>query len=410
MAVGIEAINFYGGPTAIDVRSIFIHRNLDSNRFENLLINKKSVAIPCEDPVTYGVNAAKPILDSFSSDEKDQIQLIITATETGIDFGKSISSYIHDILDLNPNCRVFEIKQACYGSTAALQLASHFIDNQFNSDAKALIISTDLSRPPKEMDYFEASQSVGAIAMIVSKKPEILALDVGASGFYSNEIMDTFRPLPDMETGDSDKSLLSYLDCLEHSFKDYKKKVEDVDFKQTFDYLAFHTPFGGMVKGAHRKIMRQLYRMGISEIDTDFQKRLVPSLIYSYQVGNVYSATLYLALCSLIDHVPIESVKRIGLFSYGSGCSSEFFSGVITAQSKAKLENMKINKRLEDRYELSFKEYDHLIKLNAELKFGTKNMNIDISGYSEIFSQTFEGKGLLYLKKINQYHREYEWS
>lgn len=61
--------------------------------------------------------------------------------------------------------------------------------------------------------------------MLISANPEILELDFGATGHYSYEVMDTCRPLPEIETGNPDLSLLSYLDCLENAYKNYKEKV-----------------------------------------------------------------------------------------------------------------------------------------------------------------------------------------
>jgi polyketide biosynthesis 3-hydroxy-3-methylglutaryl-CoA synthase-like enzyme PksG len=66
MMVGIEAINFYGGSAFLNVRRLFEARNLDLRRFDNLMIHRKSVALPCEDPVSFGVNAAQPLLDRLS--------------------------------------------------------------------------------------------------------------------------------------------------------------------------------------------------------------------------------------------------------------------------------------------------------------------------------------------------------
>src|SRR5690606_30479191 len=129
--------------------------------------------------------------------------------------------------------------------------------------------------------------------------PAILALDPGANGCHSFEVMDTCRPEVNIETGDPDLSLMSYLDCLENSFAAYAERVEEADFAETFDYLAFHTPFAGMVKGAHRMMMRKLKKAKAEESERDFERRLAPSLGYSRQVGNTYSAALYLALCSL---------------------------------------------------------------------------------------------------------------
>src|SRR5437667_1724155 len=88
--VGIEAMNVFGGLVYLDVMQLAKHRRLDTTRFENLLMKEKTVALPYEDPVTYGVNAAKPVVDSLSAGEKEQIELLITCTESGLDFGKSL--------------------------------------------------------------------------------------------------------------------------------------------------------------------------------------------------------------------------------------------------------------------------------------------------------------------------------
>lgn len=410
MNVGIEAINFYGGPAYINVRDIFEARGLELGRFSNLMMTMKSVGVPCEDPVTNAVNAAKPIIDRLTDGEKNKIDLLITASESGLDFGKSLSTYIHDYLGLNRVCRLFEVKQACYGGTAALHMASSYIASQVSPGAKALVIATDVARAAAKNTYAEPSQAVGAIAMLVSDNPMIMELDLGANGFYSYEVMDTCRPMPEIETGDPDLSLLSYLDCLENSFKSYVKKVEGVDFIHTFDYIAYHTPFPGMVKGGHRKMMRELARIGPDQIEEDFQKRVAPSLVYCTQVGNVYSATLYLALCGLIDHAQLDDFNRIGLFSYGSGCSSEFYSGILTRNSKAVLNEMMIGEKLAGRYQLGIEEYDRILDLNMEWMFGIKDKEVDVSGFKNIYEHFFQGRRLLVLNKIKDYHRIYSWS
>ncbi|HEX7057816.1 MAG TPA: hydroxymethylglutaryl-CoA synthase family protein [Bacilli bacterium] len=410
MGVGIEAIHFYGGPAFIETRELFQARGLDLDRYDNLLMSKKSVGAPCEDAVTYGVNAAKPILDNMPQEEKNRIEMIITSSESGLDFGKSLSTYIHQYLDLPRSCRLFEIKQACYGGTAALQMAACFVAAQASPGAKVLVIATDISRAAVKMTYAEPSQGVGAVAMLVSDKPHILELDFGASGYYGYEVMDTCRPLPDIETGNPDLSLLSYLDCLENCFKAYAEKVEGAHFQTTFDYLAFHTPFAGMVKGAHRRMMRQLLKANPATIDADFKKRVVPSLKFCMEVGNVYSATLYLALCSLLDQAEIDGPKRIGLFSYGSGCSSEFFSGIVTEQSQALVRRMNIGAQLDNRYHLNMNEYDSLLELNQAWPFGIKEQTMDVANFAKLYEASFAGRGLLVLRQVKDYHREYAWS
>jgi len=410
MRVGIEAINVYGGPAYIDVRSIFENRSLDMERFENLMMYKKSVGLPCEDAVTNAVNAAKPIINGLTDKEKNSIELLITATESGLDFGKSLGTYVHDYLGLSRNCRLFEVKQACYGGTAALHMAVCYIASNVTPGAKALVIATDTARAAAKKTYAEPTQAVGAVAMLISNEPHILEMDLGATGHYSYEVMDTCRPLPEIELGDADLSLLSYLDCFENSFKHYESKIENVDFRETFDYLGFHTPFAGMVKGAHRKIMRQFKGMSADMIEQDFQRRVAPSLEYCIQIGNVYSATVYVALCGLIDSAKFDDYRRVGIFSYGSGCASEFYSGLISPESKKKISMMGIAEQLDRRYKLSFDEYDRVVDLNMEWVFGIKDKEVEISEYSKIYRHFMEGRELLVLKGVSGFHREYGWS
>ncbi len=410
MAAGIEAINSYGGRAYLDIRTLFEARGLDLRRFDNLLLHRKSVPLPCEDAVTYAVNAAKPLIAQLSESEKERIEMVIVATESGLDFGKSLSTYVHHYLDLGRTCRLFEIKQACYGGTAALQMALNFIASGASPGAKALVIATDLAKPASKGTYVEPSQGGGSVAMLVSDEPHILEVDFGANGYHSYEVMDTCRPTPEMETGDSDLSLISYLECLEGSYRSYASRVEGADFLELFDYLAFHTPFPGMVKGAHRMLLRKLCRANAAFSDEDFARRVEPSLALCREVGNIYSATLYLALLGLITAANLEAPRRIGLFSYGSGCSSEFYSGVVTPDSARRVAALDLPGRLADRIPLSMETYDRMLDLAAEWPFGLKDKAVEHSGYESLYEEAFVGRGLLVLKAINNYHREYVWT
>jgi polyketide biosynthesis 3-hydroxy-3-methylglutaryl-CoA synthase-like enzyme PksG len=414
---GIEAMNVFGGTAYLDVRQLAAHRRLDATRFQNLLMMEKTVALPYEDPITYGVNAAKPLVDALSAPEKDRIELLITCSESGIDFGKSISTYIHHYLELNRNCRLFEIKQACYAATAGFQMGVNFILSQASPGAKALVIATDISRfmaveggdaLSQDWSYAEPSSGAGAVAMLVSGSPHVFQVDVGANGYYGYEVMDTCRPVPDNEAGDSDLSLLSYLDCCEQAFFEYQKRVQGVDYQSSFNYLAFHTPFGGMVKGAHRTMMRKMARAKPPVIEADFEERVAPGLIYCQRVGNIMGGTVFLSLASAIDHGQFDSPRRIGCFSYGSGCCSEFYSGVVTREGQQRQRRLDIGRHLDKRYKLSMEEYDTILLNSSAVKFGTRNVKLDDQLIPDARASC-DGKGCLLLREIKEFHREYEW-
>lgn len=408
-SVGLEALNVYGGGAVLDVREMAVARGLEMDRFDNLLIRRKTVSLHYEDPISFGVNAAKPILDGMSEADRQRIELVIVASESGIDFGKSMSTYIHDYLKLPRSVRSFEVKQACYGGTAAFQMAVGFLLSQVSPGAKALVICTDVARP-RPKTYAEPTQGAAAVALLVGTNPDVFRLDVGANGYWSYEVMDTWRPTPDHETGDPDLSLLSYLDCAENAFKEYQRRAGETDYQNAFDYLAFHTPFGGLVKGVHRTMMRKFKKAPPPAIEADFKTRVEPSFRYCQEVGNVYSGTVFLALMGLIDAATFENEKHIGIFSYGSGCSSEFYSGWSSASGQTKVRAMSVGQHLENRHRLTMPEYEDLLKYNHELLVDIENKTLDTSRLGHIYEQHFRGTGRLVLSRISNYHREYAWA
>jgi polyketide biosynthesis 3-hydroxy-3-methylglutaryl-CoA synthase-like enzyme PksG len=413
---GIEAIGVYAGRTMLDVGRLAEARGLDTARFRNLLMRRKSVALPVEDPVSFAVNAARPIVDRLSAAERAAIRLLVVGTESGIDFGKAMSSYVQHHLGLSRNCRTFEIKHACFGGTAALQTAADFVrGGGAPPDARALVIATDVARPIPRT-YVEPSQGAAAVAMLVGPAPRVLELEPNP-GSYAFEVMDTCRPTPDFETGDADLSLLSYLDCVRGAFADYRTQSGGAaDFRDDFDGLAFHTPFGGMVKGAHRTMMRDLKRLPPAEIEADFERRVLPSLAHCAEVGNIYSGSVFLALCGALEALVARSngaaatrqPPRVGLFSYGSGCCSEFYAGLVQAGAGAALAEAAIGRHLGERRELTMPEYERLLELNRRAAFGVEAMDVDPSEIGPIYGDAMAGTGLLVLRRIRGFHREYD--
>lgn len=410
MAVGIEAVNAYVGRATIGVRELFARRRLDLRRFDNLMMEQKSVGLPCEDPVTNAVNAAKPLLDALGPAERDRIELVVVGTESGLDFGKPLSTYVHHYLGLGPRCRSFEVKHACYGGTAALQTAAGMVATSPVPNAKALVIATDAPSAAACGTYWEPSEGAGAAAMLVSDRPAVLELDPGANGTHTFEVMDTARPSVELDTVDADLSLLSYLRCLEESFLAYQDRVAGADLSTTFAYLVLHPPFGGMVRGAHRTVMRKLAGAAPDAIDADFRARVAPSLAYAVRVGNTYSAALYVALCSLLDTGDFSVARRIGLFSYGSGCASEFFSGVVPAAGTGRPAVTGIAEALADRYPLDIEEYDVILDRYSERMFGVRDQVVDVEPYGKVYEDRVAGRGLLVLDRIEAFHRVYRWS
>lgn len=83
------------------------------------------------------------------------------------------------------------------------------------------------------------------MAVLVGENPEVFQIDPGANGYYGYEVMDTCRPIPDSEAGDSDLSLMSYLDCCEQTFLEYQNVYREPIIRTRFNILLTIRPLAG---------------------------------------------------------------------------------------------------------------------------------------------------------------------
>jgi polyketide biosynthesis 3-hydroxy-3-methylglutaryl-CoA synthase-like enzyme PksG len=371
------------------------------------MMRQRSVGLPFEDPVTNAVNAARPIVEALDDAGRASIETVVTSTESGLDLSKSLASYVHEYLGLSRNCRLLEVKQACYAATGALQLALGYLASGTAPGARVLVIATDVALVDERAGYAEPATGHGAVAVLLSNVPSVLAVDLGAYGCYSYETLDSARPTPQFDIADVDRSLFAYLDCLTNSVAAYRSRVDGVDLVDTFDQLALHTPFAGLVRSAHRKLMRE-YGLGAERIDADFTRRVAPSLAYPARIGNLCSGSVYLALASLLDHAAIAGPARVGLYSYGSGCSAEFFSGVVDTGSAAAAGGGSLAGRLDRRHELSFAEYAGLLPQTLRTLVPEADRFLDLDPYAGYLDVAGRDPLLVYTATTN-YHRTYEW-
>jgi polyketide biosynthesis 3-hydroxy-3-methylglutaryl-CoA synthase-like enzyme PksG len=112
-----------------------------------------------------------------------------------------------------------------------------------------------------------------------------------------------------------------------------------------------------------------------------------------------------LSLLSTIDNGDFQTPQRIGCFSYGSGCCSEFFSGVVTKEGQDRVRALGIKDHLDRRYELSMREYDSLLVNSNAVKFGTRNVVLDMNFIPH--ARKAQGKQTLFLTGIKEFQRQY---
>src|SRR5699024_1578220 len=129
-------------------------------------------------------------LEILTEEDKDKVDLIMFGTESGIDHSKSAGIYVHQLLGLNPEARTIELKQACYGATAALQLAKGHI--ALHPESIVLVIASDIARYGLNTPG-EVTQGAGAVALIMSANPKVMVLE-DENAYLTSDIMDFWRP------------------------------------------------------------------------------------------------------------------------------------------------------------------------------------------------------------------------
>lgn len=280
-----------------------------------------SVPGPDEDIVTLACAAAAQIIERHGA---DRIRTLFFATESGVDQSKSAGMFVHRLLGLPTACRVVEVKQACYSATAALQAAADMVARR--PDEQVLVIASDIARYDIDSPA-EATQGAGAVAILVGTDPSIARLE-DRVGVFTSDVDDFWRP-NDRLTAlvDGKASVSAYLDGMTRAWDDYRAHG-GVPVTQ-IDRFCHHQPFTKMAAKAHRRLSEHT---GVALDPT----LITDSTAYNRRIGNSYTASLYLALASLLDHDDELAGLRIGMFSYGSGSVSEFFTLVVSDGYRAR--------------------------------------------------------------------------
>ena len=354
MTTGIDLISFYSSRYYLDLKTLAEARGTDPEKYR-VGIGQEKMAIPPpdEDIVTMGASAAAPLLEKIDA---AKIELLLFATESGIDQSKAAGVFVHGLLGLSSRCRTVELKEACYGATAGLQMACAWV--QRYPDKLALVIGSDIARYDLGSPG-EPTQGCGAVAMFVSANPRVLAIEP-EYGLFTDDVMDFWRPnYRDQAIVDGKYSTRVYLNALAESWKHY----HELSGRGFADHarFCFHLPFTRMAEKAMERLAKQNQQTLNPE---EIQHLIGDSLRYNRETGNSYTASLYVGLSSLLDHAEEDlSGRRLGLFSYGSGCVAEMFSGVIQPDYQPHLRSVSHQQLLADRTELTFRQYEDIFTL-----------------------------------------------
>ena len=355
MQVGIDKIGLFTPNKYVDMVDLAHARNQDPNKFLiGIGQSERSVADQTQDAVSMGINATMKYIDRI---DKDKVGLLVLGTESGIDQSKSASLFVKTALKLKPEVRTFEVKEACFGLTAAVMIARDFV--RVHPDQTAIVIGSDIARYGVNTGG-EVTQGAGSVSMLIKADPKILALNDGHSA-YSEDINDFWRPNASrVAMVDGKYSTQVYLDFFKKTFNDYKKQ-KNLE-TSAFDAIVYHLPFTKMGLKANRIAVEDQDQAVTENLETSFEA----SKQLSRRVGNIYTASLYMSLLSLLENGNLAAGSLIGLFSYGSGAMGEFYSGSLVEGYEKEIDQIKDQAMLDHRKKLTISEYEDVFNTALE--------------------------------------------
>jgi hydroxymethylglutaryl-CoA synthase len=166
------------------------------------------------------------------------------------------------------------------------------------------------------------------------------------------------------------------------------QKQKKIDFLNDWDHLIFHLPYAfhgrrmifnnwlEWIKNDSK--FEDLIKEIGSENDPDFNKKSYKSSLYkdyvankvspgekaSSSIGNMYSASVFMSLLSMLNYHFENKNKiageKVGFISYGSGSKAKVFHGIIQDKWADKIKTSKLFEFLKTRKEISFSMYESL--------------------------------------------------
>ncbi|KAI0940763.1 ATP-dependent 5'-3' DNA helicase hcs1 [Taiwanofungus camphoratus] len=404
-----------------------------------------------EDINSFALTAVANLLEKYDIDPRS-IGRIDVGTETIIDKSKATKTVLMDLFADAGNTDIegVDSKNACYGSTASLFNAINWVESSSWDGRNAIVVAGDIAI------YAEGTGrptgGAGACAMLIGPNAPLAFEPIHGSHMVNT--YDFYKPKLDSEYPEVDGplSITTYVSAIDASYTAFRRKhakakkiaglngnsdasslaafsLEDVD------YPVFHSPYGKMVQKAHARlvyndfmanpkspkytsvpnpetILAQPYKESLTDktlekafmavAKSEFETTVEKSMKCARRCGNMYTASLYGGLASLLASVEPAELrgKRISMFAFGSGLASSFFTIRVRGDTTEIKEKMDLVQRLTSMQVVPCQEYVDALHLREK--------NHNAGSYTPEGSLDNIWPGGFYLESIDgKYRRKY---
>ena len=417
MKNGIDAIAFDVAKIHLPIKTLALARNIEPEKLEKGLgLLKMTFPDIHQDTVVFGANAlTKLIIDNEIN--LTEVARIYVGTESAIDSSKPISSFLIALVEqkfgenILSECDVVDFTFACIGGVDALQNCIDFV--KLNPSKKAIVVTTDIAKYDLNSGG-EYTQGAGAIAMLISSNPRLIAFDSNWAT-STKGVFDFFKPYrtivkeaithslnndpwfdnleseieihKEQPVFDGQYSNQCYMDRTKAAYFSFKKlKNTSENIYNSWKSIVMHLPYA--FQG--RRMLSEIYALDnankiisgdedmatyqnklkeISKSDPykEFvNEKLMPAEIASSLIGNLYTGSIFMGLLSTLSYFYNNEKEirdsKFGFLAYGSGSKSKVFEGTIQAEWKSVIKKVLLFETLENSLEIDFETYEKLHK------------------------------------------------
>ncbi|WPH02022.1 Hydroxymethylglutaryl-CoA synthase [Acrodontium crateriforme] len=422
--IGIKAMELYFPSQCVDQAELEKFDGVSAGKYTiGLGQTKMSFCDDREDIYSLCLTTVSSLLKKYNI-KPESIGRLEVGTETLLDKSKSVKSVLMQLFAPSGNTNVegIDTVNACYGGTNALFNALNWVESSAWDGRNAIVVAGDIALYKK--GAARPTGGAGCVAMLVGPDAP-LVFEPGLRGSYITHAYDFYKPdlTSEYPIVDGQFSIKCYSEAVDACYKAYnerEKKLKELanghanghangvhEAPETpldrFDHMIFHSPTCKLVSKSYARLLYNDYienpeapifadvpaelknitrEQSLSDKTVEktfvalskkrFAQRVQPSVEVPTMCGNMYTASVYSSLVSLLSNVSSADLqgKRVAIFSYGSGLASSMFSFRVRGSTEEMKEKIDLHTRLNARRVVAPEVYDEMcnIRERAHLK------------------------------------------
>lgn len=424
MTFGIDDMALHVPKIYLDIHTLAEKRGIACEKLSRGLgLHKMAFCDAHEDAATMAAEAIHELIERNNIDPRT-IGRVYMGTESALDGSKPTATYAVEMVQKRlaakwgdncfRNCDVLDMTFACIGAVDALHNTLDWI--AANPRSIGIVVASDVAKYELESSG-EYTQGAGAVAMLVKSNPRLLSFR-RVCGVATDSVHDFYKPRRDTYTEtpvfDGQFSNQCYQWRMQEALANFRENAEQSGLLRPGQFPAiserwarmiFHLPYAFHAKRIYveqfiseRKLKgaweKDAARHGFQEPDLShypdqksaekataaFLKSVSESPLYkkfvqdkieksqraSQETGNLYTASVFLALMSSLesdwhDKVGLDK-KRLGFIAYGSGSKAKVFEATVQPGWENVVQHFHLFSKLKKRTPLSWEQYECLHK------------------------------------------------